>query len=535
MGPNDPRDPKNLAGQRGARSFSGEPADKKSERKAPFEPAAPPPLNLPKSGGALRGLGEKFQAGGPTGTGSHEVKLPVSPCRGVEPALSLRYDSGNGTGPFGMGWTTSVPNITRRTDKGIPRYFDALESDIFVLSGQEDLVPELATSPSGDLVRQTTVDGDYRVDAYRPRIEGLFARVERRTHVVTGDVHWRSITADDVTSIFGLSPGARVTNPKNPLQVFRWLLEATFDPLGHATFYEYKAEDLTGVPRTDISEATRLANPPVNTYLKRVHYGNRAPLTNRNPAYTDLTALTWLFEIVFDYGEHTTDLPEEAGPWALRADPFSSFRSGFEIRTYRLCQRVLLFHEIPEELGAPARLVRSTELTYDASPAVTYLASVRGVGYAWDASNVVTEDYTPTLRLDYTRVGSLATTVSFVAPSSLAQAPAGVDGQSYQLVDLDGEGIAGILSTTASPSPTLQYKRNLGGGAFAAAERLPAQPAHASIGEGAQLVSLNADGRLDVALFGGPTPGFYERTRDFAWSLLLRQVAEAAQPVPDLV
>lgn len=497
------------------------PAERGSEsgpkRKAPFEPAAPPSLSLPKSGGALRGLGEKFQAGGPTGTGSLKVSLPVTPCRGAEPSLALEYDSGHGTGPFGMGWALSVPNITRRTDKGIPRYFDADESDIFILSGQEDLVPELAQSPSGDWLRQTTTDGEYRVDAYRPRIEGLFARIERRTHMVTGDVHWRSITADNVTSVFGLSPGARVTNPGNPLQVFRWLLEATFDPLGHATFYEYKGEDLTGVSASDLSEATRRASPPVNAYLKRVHYGNRTPLINRNPAYTDLTALTWLFEVVFDYGEHTTDLPQEAGPWALRPDPFSTFRAGFEIRTYRLCQRVLLFHEIPEALGAPARLAKSTELTYDATPVVTYLTAVRGVGYAWDANNVVTTDYTPTLRLDYTRVGELATTVSFVAPSSLAQAPAGIDGQSYQFVDLDGEGISGILSATAGPAPALNYKRNLGNGAFAAAETLPVQPAHLAVAGDVQLVSLNSDGRLDVATLNGPTPGFYERTRDFAW------------------
>lgn len=511
-GLNAPRGPGN------SRSPPSDPFEKKQERKALFEPAAPPPLNLPKSGGALRGIGEKFQTGGPTGTGNFEVKLPVSPCRGAEPALSLQYDSGHGAGPFGIGWTTSVPNITRRTDKGIPRYFDALESDIFILSGQEDLVPELTTSPTGDWVRQTAVDGDYRVDAYRPRTEGLFARVERRTHMMTGDTHWRSITADNVTSVFGMSPGARITNPTNPLQVFRWLLEATFDSLGHATFYEYKAEDLTGVSPADHAEATRRASPPANTYIKRVHYGNRTPLTNRNPAHSDLTALSWLFEVVFDYGEHTTNLPAEAAPWALRLDPFSTFRSGFEIRTYRLCQRVLLFHEIPEELGAAARLVKATELTYDATLIVTYLTSARGVGYAWDANNVITKDYTPTLRLDYTRIGSLSTTVNVVSPLSLAQAPAGIDGQSYQFVDLDGEGIAGILSATASPSPTLHYKRNLGGGAFAAAERLPAQPALSAVADGVQLMSLNSDGRLDVAMLDGPTPGFYERTRDFEWS-----------------
>ena len=465
----------------------------------------------------MRGLGEKFQAGAPTGTARYRVPVPTSPCRGSEPALALEYDSGLGAGPFGMGWTISVPNITRRTDKGIPQYADALESDIFVLSGQEDLVPDLAQAQDGTWTRQTTYDGQYRVDAYRPRVEGAFARIERRTHVVTGDTHWRSITPDDVTSYFGLSPGARIANPDNPLQVYRWLLEATFDALGHATLYEYKAEDLAGVSIGDPSEAPRRSRPPVNAYLKRIHYGNRAPLTNRNPALADLAALGWLFEIVFDYGEHTTDLPAEIVPWTLRPDPFSSYRSGFEIRTYRLCSRILLFHEVPEELGTPARLVKSTELTYDASPVVTYLTRVRGAGYAWDASGNVTRDYTPTLRLDYTRVGPLSTKVNAVGTSSLAQSPAGIDGEYYQFVDLDGEGIAGILTAAASPAPTLYYKRNLGHGAFAAAERLPAQPSMQTIADGVHLMSLASDGRIDVAMLDGPTPGFFERTRDFAW------------------
>ena len=46
-----------------------------------------------------------------------------------------------------MGWSLSLPAITRRTDKGLPRYRDSLpyldsqDEDIFVLSGAEDLVP----------------------------------------------------------------------------------------------------------------------------------------------------------------------------------------------------------------------------------------------------------------------------------------------------------------------------------------------------------------------------------------------------------
>src|SRR5580698_4257395 len=105
---------------------------------------APPQISLPKGGGAIRGIGEKFTANPVTGTGSLTVPIATSPGRsGFGPQLALSYDSGSGNGPFGLGWSLSLPSITRRTDKGLPRYQDADESDVFILSGAEDLVPVL--------------------------------------------------------------------------------------------------------------------------------------------------------------------------------------------------------------------------------------------------------------------------------------------------------------------------------------------------------------------------------------------------------
>ena len=37
----------------------------------------------------------------------------------------------------------SLPSITRKTDKGLPRYQNDDDSDVFILSGAEDLVPVL--------------------------------------------------------------------------------------------------------------------------------------------------------------------------------------------------------------------------------------------------------------------------------------------------------------------------------------------------------------------------------------------------------
>lgn len=100
-----------------------------------------PAISTPKGGGAIKGIGEKFAANPVTGTGSMTVPITTSPGRsGFGPQLSLSYDSGSGNGPFGLGWNLSLPEITRKTDKGVPQYRDAEESDVFILSGVEDLV-----------------------------------------------------------------------------------------------------------------------------------------------------------------------------------------------------------------------------------------------------------------------------------------------------------------------------------------------------------------------------------------------------------
>ena len=95
---------------------------------------APPAVSLPKGGGAIRGIGEKFAANPVTGTGSLSIPMATSPGRsGFGPQLSLSYSSGAGNGPFGFGWSLALPSITRQTDKGLPQYLDESESDVFIL------------------------------------------------------------------------------------------------------------------------------------------------------------------------------------------------------------------------------------------------------------------------------------------------------------------------------------------------------------------------------------------------------------------
>jgi Salmonella virulence plasmid 65kDa B protein len=115
-----------------------------------------PTLSLPKGGEAIRGIDEKLAANPATGTGSMTVPIATSPGRsGFGPQLTLSYDSGSANGPFGFGWSLSLPGITRKTDKGLPRYCNAEESDIFILSDAEDLVPVLVQDGQGNWIERS--------------------------------------------------------------------------------------------------------------------------------------------------------------------------------------------------------------------------------------------------------------------------------------------------------------------------------------------------------------------------------------------
>lgn len=361
-------------------------ADERTSLKADDGKTAAPSITLPKGGGALRGMGEKFAANPVTGTSSISVPIATSPGRsGFGPQLTLSYDSGSGNGPFGFGWSLSLPAITRKTDKGLPLYRDAEESDVFILSGAEDLVPVL--EPDGSRFKDNTTAPGYVIHRYRPRIEGLFARIERWTEVATGETHWRSIARDNVTTLYGKNNESRIYDPEdrvlaNPTRAFSWLISESYDAKGNAIVYEYAPESGDNVDRVQANERNRVRT--ANRYLKRIHYGNRVSRLIQ----PDLTLALWMFELVFDYHEahyEEVDL-DPARPeaqqhrfarasasqavgvsWAVRPDPFSSQRAGFEVRTYRRCRRVLMFHHIPDlptgERGYDG-LVRSTEFDY---------------------------------------------------------------------------------------------------------------------------------------------------------------------------
>lgn len=175
---------------------------------------APQVLTLPKGGGAVKGLGETFVPDLNSGTGAYSVPLALPAGRnGYTPALVLNYSSGRGNGAFGLGWDIGVSQITRRTEKGIPRYND--DEDIFTYNGME-------------LIR--IAPGEYR-----PSQEGFFGKIFHRQQEEKD--FWEVWTKDGERLFFGDQPTSRIENNG---QIFTWNLTKRVDPNGNAILYFYK-------------------------------------------------------------------------------------------------------------------------------------------------------------------------------------------------------------------------------------------------------------------------------------------------------
>ena len=183
-------------------------ADKGSKAQQP-QAKQRPELNvaLPSSGnggGALRSISGKFDVNAANGTMSLSLPIHVSPGRGgFTPEVNLSYDSGQGNGPFGLGWNVHTSQIFRKISKEVPRYN---HDDSFVHSEFDDLVPVVRALTGNALqYEERELDG-HLVRFFRPRIQHANVRIERWTNLSDHeDIHWRTLSLDNVTTIFGLS------------------------------------------------------------------------------------------------------------------------------------------------------------------------------------------------------------------------------------------------------------------------------------------------------------------------------------------
>ncbi|OUC11784.1 MAG: hypothetical protein B0A82_26750 [Alkalinema sp. CACIAM 70d] len=453
-------------------------------------------ISLPKGGGALHGIGEKFSPDLFTGTGNFTVPIALPPGRnGFQPKLNLVYSTGNGNGDFGLGWGLSIPGVSRKTSKGIPRYRDRSQNleewDTFILSGAEDLVPVApwqldADHPFQWLKVDSPMASDYAaapVVQFRPCTEGLFAQIFH--HQDSTNDYWKVKSKDGLISFYG-TPGmagndpAVIADPSNRSRVFAWKLTRTIDPLGNCIEYEYQCDSGIGGPHCW-----------AQLYLKQIRYAD----------YGDRNNPEFLVYVTFKYEDELE--PERSE----RPDAFSEYRSGFEIRTRRRCHRIEIRTHKDQE-----QLTRTYQFVYlDQRPDLANLETLLPLNRVSLLSQVkvsghdgnTTEDLPP-LEFDYTRFEPQGREFFPVEGRDL---PArSLANPELELADLFGNGLSDILEMNG----TVRYWRNLGNGRFDLPRAMKEAPAGLQLADqGVQLIDANGDGRIDLLVTQPGLSGYF--------------------------
>ncbi|GIH06146.1 hypothetical protein Rhe02_42130 [Rhizocola hellebori] len=384
---------------------------------------------MPSGGGAVAGLGETFTPDLSSGAGRFSVPIEVPAGRlGVQPALALRYQTGSGNGPWGLGWDMGLTAVMRKTSRGVPRYDP---SDVFILSGTEDLVPVAGSTP-----------GRVR---YRPRTEGLFARIE---HVRddSGD-YWEVRTRDGLRSRYG----EPVADPADPDRIAGWRLTEVRDPMNNVIRYEYLAD--SGQP-----------------LIERISYAD----------YGDPAAPSFLVTVDFDYES--------------RPDPFSTYRSGFEIRTTLRCHTIRVSTHAADGV---ARTAREYRLDYQQAPfnGVSLLTRVGLVGVDGTAQEPM-----PPVTFEYSTFDPAGRRFQPLTGPALPPVP--LSHPALSMVDLRGVGQPDLVELGSAQ----RFWRNAGGGRFEAPRPLTEAPPFA-LGVGTQFMDANGDGRPDLVVSAPASAG----------------------------
>jgi RHS repeat-associated protein len=419
-------------------------------------------ISLPPGGGALRAVGETFQPDLHTGTGNYRIPLELPPGRGaLTPQLALSYSSGNGNGPFGLGWALSVPGVRRKTDKRLPRYDG---SDVFVLSGAEDLIPVPGAAGAG-------------AQRYRPRTETLFARIEHHT---AGTDHWTVHSKDGLHSTYGTprpaTAGASwrdpavIADPGHPGRILGWQLTSTQDTFGNTIAYHYAPDP------ADPAGAQR--------YLTQIGYAD----------YGDPASPAFLVQVRFTYQP--------------RPDRHTDRRGGFPVTTGQRCTGIETWMN-----PGTGQLARTVTLTYTdaatrtADNGASLLTRVTVTGHDGDATQSL-----PPVEFGYSGWDPARRRYQPVGDPAAGAAPdRSLASRDLDLADLSGDGLPDVLQLSGGVG---RYWRNRGAGRLDLPRSLPAAPAGVALGgAGVQLLDADGDGRPDLLVTDGRRAGYYPLSR----------------------
>lgn len=478
-------------------------------------------LNLQVNTPALpKGTGKGWGDVGASGMASFEIPLPVSPARSYAPAMSLNYHNGTGNGPFGLGWAVPLPAVSRRTSHGVPAY---TEHDVLLGPDAQIWLPE--RDPAGAIISRSTTAFNglpltiaYTVTRYFPRVESHFDRIEHWHSATDTAGFWLIQSADGSQHFYGKTPLARIADPDHPHHVAQWLLQESLNTHGEHIYYHYKKKPTPHATRGTVAPSITWSASATATSPPRSRNSSTSgrPTMNRAWAGTSSCSLT-MANVTLSWVSGRRIRPHGNG-WH-DPTPARIFSFGFELRTLRCCNQILMFHHFPKEahMGADPVLVKRLLLEYRISSHVSLLSGVHE--QAFDSSgNSVSR---PPLECFYQSSQLKVDQSSYQPFSSL---PGLHNSERYQLVDLYGEGIPGVLYRADKSwyyrEPLRPQHTKAGDeviyGAAQELARVPVADSTRPIHQA--LADVDGDGRLDWLVAHPGMSGFFRLDEQRNWS-----------------
>lgn len=328
-------------------------------------------------------------------TGDARLSYPFDVPKGradLQPELAVTYSSAGSNSWAGVGWDVTTPAITVETRWGVPRYDAALETETYLLNG-EQLTP---VAHRGELKPRST--GHEKV--FHTRVEGRFDKIVRHGDDPK-DYWWEVVDKNGTRSIYGGADATTLTDAAG--NVATWALREVRDT--HDNFMRYQ--------HTKVSDGGTASStvPGSNLYPTKITYTGHGTTEGK-------------YSVTFIRDRERNEV--------RRGDVQIDARSGFKKVTADLLRRV--------EVKLGDQLIRAYELNYKQGAfAKTLLASVSQFGEDNKVFNTHTFDY-----FDDVRDGAGA--YNAFAPSASWNIPDDALGVNIR------EGEASALSATSSLS-----------------------------------------------------------------------------------